>query len=96
MKAYLVLDVTIHDYPGFEPYIAAIPAFIEKHSGKYIVRGVEPTTLEGDWRPERMVVIEFAARENAEAFLSDPDCRDLFRIRHKTTTSRLVLVDGCS
>ena len=43
-----------------------------------------------------MVVIEFPARENAEAFLSDPDCRDLFAIRHNTTTSRLVLVDGCS
>jgi uncharacterized protein (DUF1330 family) len=96
MKAYLVLDLTIHDFAGFGPYIAAIPAFIEKHSGKYIVQGVQPTTMEGDWSPERMVVIEFAARENAEAFLSDPDCQDRFRVRHKTTTSKLVLVDGCS
>lgn len=96
MKAYLVLDFAIHDLAGFRSYIAAIPAFIEKHSGKYIVRGVEPTTIEGDWRPERMVVIEFPARENAEAFLSDPDCQDLFRVRHNTTTSKLVLVDGCS
>jgi uncharacterized protein (DUF1330 family) len=96
MKAYLVLDLTIHDLDGFRPYIAAIPAFIAKHSGKYIVQGVQQTTMEGDWRPERMVVIEFPARDNAEAFLSDPDCHDLFRIRHDTTTSKLVLVDGCS
>jgi len=96
MKAYLVLDLTIHDLAGFRPYIAAIPAIIAKHCGKYIVQGVEPTTLEGDWRPQRMVVIEFPARENAEAFLSDPDCQELFGVRHKTTTSKLVLVDGCS
>ena len=96
MKAYLVLDLTVHDLAGFRPYVAAIPGFIEKHAGKYIVRGVEPTTIEGDWRPERVVVIEFPARENAEAFLSDPECQDLFRVRHATTTSRLVLVDGCS
>ena len=51
MKAYLVLDLTIRDFAGFGPYIAAIPAFIEKHSGKYIVQGVVPTTIEGDWRP---------------------------------------------
>lgn len=96
MKAYLVLDLTVHDLAGFRPYIAAIPAFIEKHSGKYIVQGVQPTPMEGDWRPQRMVVIEFPAREKAEAFLRDPDCRALFAVRHKTTTSRLVLVDGCS
>lgn len=96
MKAYLVLDLAIHDFAGFAPYIASIPAFIEKHSGKYIVQGVRPTTMEGDWSPERIVVIEFPARENAEAFLGDPDCQDLFRVRHKTTTSKLVLVDGCS
>ena len=96
MKAYLVLDLTIHDFPGFRPYIAGIPAFIEKHGGRYIVQGAAPTPMEGDWRPERMVVIEFPARENAEAFLNDPDSQDLFSIRHRTTTSRLVLVDGCS
>jgi len=96
MKAYLVLDLTIRDFAGFKSYIAAIPALIEKHAGKYIVQGVVPTTIEGDWRPERMVVIEFPARENAEAFLADPDCQDLFRVRHETTTSKLVLVDGCS
>jgi uncharacterized protein (DUF1330 family) len=95
MKAYLVLDFAILDLEGFRPYIAAIPAFIEKHSGRYIVRGVEPTVVEGDWRPERMVVIEFPARANAEAFLADPDCQPLFRIRHEATTSKLVLVDGC-
>jgi uncharacterized protein (DUF1330 family) len=96
MKAYLVLDFSIHDLSGFRPYISAIPAFIDKHGGRYIVRGVEPTVMEGDWRPERMVVIEFPTRENAEAFLRDPDCQELFHVRHKTTTSKLVLVDGCS
>ena len=96
MKAYLVLDLAINDFAGFSPYIADIPAQISKHGGKYIVQGTVPTPVEGDWRPERMVIIEFPSRNNAEAFLSDPDSQDLFEIRHKTTTSRLVLVDGCS
>ena len=43
-----------------------------------------------------MVIIEFPDRDNAEAFLGDPDIQDLFRIRHTTTTSKLVLVDGCT
>jgi uncharacterized protein (DUF1330 family) len=96
MKAYLVLDLTVNDYGSFRTYIAEIPAFIAKHAGKYIVQGVVPTTIEGDWKPERMVIIEFPERANAEAFLGDPDIQDLFKVRHETTTSKLVLVDGCT
>lgn len=96
MKAYLVLDLTVNDFAGFSRYIAEIPAFIAKHSGQYIVRGVEPTTIEGDWKPDRLVIIEFPAREKAEAFLSDPQIQDLFKVRHQTTTSKLLLADGCT
>lgn len=96
MKAYLVLDFSISDFDGFRKYIAEIPAFIAKHSGKYIVRGGEPTIIEGDWKPERMVILEFPEREKAEAFLGDPEIQDLFKVRHDTTTSKLVLVDGCT
>jgi uncharacterized protein (DUF1330 family) len=95
MKAYLVLDLSVRDLPGFRPYISAIPLFIEKHGGKYIVRGVEPTVMEGDWAPELMVILEFPSRENAKAFLEDPEAQALFDVRHKTTISKLVLVDGC-
>jgi uncharacterized protein (DUF1330 family) len=96
MKAYLVLDLSVNDFGGFKKYIAEIPAFIAKHSGKYLVQGVQPTPIEGDWKPERMVIIEFPARDRAEAFLGDPELRDLFKLRHNTTTSRLVLADGCT
>ncbi|MFT3727630.1 MAG: DUF1330 domain-containing protein [Terricaulis sp.] len=96
MKAYLVLDFAIRDLQGFKPYIANVPAFIAKHGGKYIVQGAVPTPVEGDWTPERMVIIEFPSRQNAEAFLSDSGFQELAKIRHRTTTSKLVLVDGNS
>ena len=96
MKAYLVLDLSVKDFVGFRKYIAEIPAFIAKHSGRYLVQGVQPTTIEGDWTPERMVIIEFPDRDKAEAFLSDPEIQDLFKVRHNTTTGKLVLADGCT
>ena len=96
MKEYLVLDLSVNDFGGFRKYIAEIPAVIAKHSGRYIVQGAVPTPLEGGWKPERMVIIEFPERKKAEAFLSDPEIRDLFKVRHATTTSKLVLADGCT
>ncbi|WP_407156060.1 DUF1330 domain-containing protein [Bradyrhizobium sp. STM 3557] len=96
MKAYLVLDLTVNDMDGFREYIAEIPAYISKHSGQYIVPGVQPTVIEGDWKPERVVIIEFQTRDKAEAFLADREIQGLFNIRHTTSTSRLLLVDGCT
>jgi len=95
MNAYLILDLSIRDFPAFREYIEKIPELIGKHSGRYAVQGVEPTVIEGDWKPERVVVIEFPSRKSAEEFLRDPEARVLFEIRHNATTSKLLLVDGC-
>ncbi|MEX0962449.1 MAG: DUF1330 domain-containing protein [Pseudohongiellaceae bacterium] len=94
MKAYLVLDLTIHDMASFTEYVERIPAVISKHGGHYTVQGQIPTVLEGEWKPERLVVIEFPSRDNAKSFLADPEAQALFAIRHRSTTSRMLLVDG--
>lgn len=95
MNAYLILDLTIHNFDKFQEYINRIPEFISRHSGKYLIKGEVPTVLEGNWNPERVVVIEFPSREHVTQFFEDPDAQSLFQIRHNTTTSRLILVDGC-
>ena len=94
MYAYLVLDLTIHDMESFAEYVEKIPAVISNHGGKYAVQGQIPTVLEGDWKPERLVVIESPSRDNAKEFLADPEAQALFAIRQRSTTSRMLLVDG--
>ena len=44
MNAYLILDLSVNDFEMFKEYIEKIPAFIQKHDGRYIVQGVEPST----------------------------------------------------
>ncbi len=95
MNAYLIVDLSIHDPSLFREYLTKIPSFVKKHLGRYIVQGVEATVVEDEWKPERVVVIEFSSRGNAEAFLSDPEAKELFKLRHKSTTSKIILVDGC-
>lgn len=95
MTAYLVLDFSVRDLPEFRTYISSIPAFIEKHGGRYIVRGVEPAVMEGDWRPDHMVILEFPSSQAAKDFLGDPEAQELFAVRHRSTDSKLVLVEGC-
>lgn len=95
MSAYLVLDFAIHDLRGFMEYADNVPAFLAKHGGRYIVKGVTPKVMEGGWSPERMVILEFPSGRHAEDFLADPEFQALKDVRLRTTDSKLVLVEGC-
>ena len=95
MNGYLVLDFSITELEGFLEYAEKIPAFIEKHGGRYVVQGVVPEKMEGDRLPERLVILEFPSPDNAKVFLADPDAQELFALRHKTTDSKLILAEGC-
>jgi uncharacterized protein (DUF1330 family) len=94
MKTYLILDFAITDFETFMVYFREIPTHIKRHKGKYIVEGVKPDAIEGDWEPDTIVVLEFPSEENARAFLEDPEIQPVFAIRHKSTISKLILVDG--
>ena len=95
MNGYLILDLSIINIESFLEYINKIPEFINKHGGRYIVQGVEPEIIEGDWHPDRVVILEFPSKEKAREFLDDPEAQSLFAIRHKSTISKLILAEGC-
>lgn len=54
-----------------------------------------PEKVEGDWLPERLVILEFASMDNAQSFLSDLESKKLFKIRKASTKSNLILAEGC-
>ena len=66
------LDIEI-----FTEYEEKVPAVISKHDGSYAVQGKIPMVLEVDWKPDRLVVIEFPLRDDAKAFLADPEARSV-------------------
>ena len=42
-----------------------MPGTVEKYGGKFLVRGGTMLTLEGDWKPKRLVMTEFPTIEQA-------------------------------
>lgn len=96
MSAYLVVDVTVHDSEMYGEYAKQVPPFIEKHGGVYHVRGGETQIQEGEWNPQRLVVVEFPSKEHALAFVNDPRYAPVAAIRHAAATTNMVIADGWS
>jgi len=96
MVAYLIADITVHDLEQFMEYVRQVPAFVEKHGGQYRVRGGEPESQEGSWQPQRLVIIEFPSKDDALAFLNDPDYQPIAAIRHAAASTSLIVAEGIS
>ncbi len=94
MSAYIVVDVVVHDAEAYEPYKKMAAAAIAKHGGRYVVRGGAVEVREGDWHPNRFVLVEFPTLAQARAFYDSEDYAPALAIRKAVATSKLFIVDG--
>lgn len=94
MKAYVIVDVKINDPQRYEDYKKLTPASLKPFDGKFIVRGGSSETLEGDWQPGRIVVIEFPSLEKAKAWWSSDLYAPAKALRQATAFTKMIVVEG--
>ena len=94
MPAYFIVDNEVTDPAGFEEYRKQVPATVARYGGKFLVRGGQVQTLEGDWKPERMVVTEFPNIEQARRWYDSEEYRALKVLRLHAARGSVVLVEG--
>jgi len=94
MAGYIIVDVQITDPEAYERYKAAVPATLAAYGGKFIVRGGRTETLEGDWEPGRVVVLEFESVEKAKAWWDSQDYAAPKQLRQSASVTRMIVVEG--
>ena len=94
MPAYFIVENEVTDATGFEEYRQQVPGTVEKYGGRFLVRGGQMQTLEGDWKPRRLVVTEFPSIEQARRWYDSEEYRPLKALRLRTARGSVVLVEG--
>ena len=94
MPAYVIVDVTVTDPVVMEEYRKHVPATLAKYGGRFIVRGGAHQTVEGDWKPNRLVVLEFPSMEQAKRWYDSEDYREPKAMRLRAGRANLVMVEG--
>lgn len=94
MAAYVIADFEILDWEGMKAYAKRVSATIEQYGGKYVVQGATTETLEGDWHPHRLVILEFESVEQAKRWYHSDEYSAIKPIRHKTARTQLIVVPG--
>ncbi|MFN7572996.1 MAG: DUF1330 domain-containing protein [Betaproteobacteria bacterium] len=95
MSAYVIVDARVSDPEQYKQYQALSPGAIAAAGGRFLARGGRHETLEGQWRPTRMVVIEFPTYDAAKAFY-DGELYRAARAKRAGATEyfNMVVVEG--
>ncbi len=94
MKAYIIVEIRITDPETYEEYKKLTPASLIPFGGKFIVRGGATDTLEGEWSPERLVVLEFPTEEKARAWWSSEIYAPAKALRQRASYTKMILARG--
>lgn len=94
MAAYLIVRVQVTDPDAYEGYKKLSGPAVEKHGGRFLVRGGRSVTLEGEEETRRIVVVEFPSLERAEAFYRSPEYAEAIAARKDAAAGQFVAVEG--
>ena len=94
MSAYVIVEIEIHDPVEYDEYKKLTPASIAAYDGKFVVRGAQTETLEGDWHPQRIVVLEFPSVERAKQWWNSEEYATAKSIRQRTAKTKMLVVEG--
>ena len=94
MAAYLIVDIDVKNAAGYEEYRRQVPTTVAKYGGRFIVRGGTSETLEGDWSPKRVVVVEFPTMEALKRWYNSAEYRPLIALRQSHSAGDVIAVEG--
>ncbi|MFL2890157.1 MAG: DUF1330 domain-containing protein [Pelagibacteraceae bacterium] len=93
-KGYWIAKVNISDSDAFKEYASRAKLAIEKHGGKYIVRGGNFSLLEGKHDFERNVIVEFDSVKKARECFNSKEYQEAKSYRNGKADFNAIVIEG--
>ena len=96
MPAYVINDMEVTDPQLFEEYKKLSPPTVAQYGGRFLARGGRTETLEGEWSPKRLVILEFPSMEQARAWVESSEYAPARALRQRSSRSNIIVVEGAA
>ena len=93
-SAYVIAHVEVSNPAQYEEYKRWSSEAIKVHGAEVCVRGGKVDVLEGDWQPQRVVVLKFPSMEAANRFYASPEYGKAREARAGAAIMRMIAVEG--
>jgi uncharacterized protein (DUF1330 family) len=96
LAAFLIIEIVVNDPEVYAGYRKAVSSNLAAAAGTYLVRGGKVEVLEGNWHPDRMVVVRFDSADEARRWWNSPGYAELKAMRQRSAKTNMILVEGVS
>ena len=93
-SAYVLANVRVTNPQQYEEYKRLSTIAMQAHGAEVCARGGKTEVIEGDWTPDRVVLLKFPSAEKARAFYDSPEYQAAKKAREGAAVMRMVLVEG--
>lgn len=90
----IIANVRVTNPQQYEEYKRWSSAAMQAHGAEVLARGGATEVLEGNWQPDRVVVLRFPTVDAARAFHDSPEYRKARAAREGAAIMRMVVVEG--
>jgi len=94
MATYVLGDIAVKDAARFGEYSERVGSVLAKFGARYLVRGGDVEVLEGTWRHNTVVVLEFPSRAAADEFYRSDEYAPLLKLRLDSSDSTISILEG--
>ena len=92
MSGYVLANVNWASKDARQAYLELLGPSLDAHGGTVITRSEDVRVLEGDWRPDGvLVLISFPTVEAAMAWYDSEEYRSALELRQRSASSRLLI-----
>ena len=93
-SAYIIANVTVTNQEQYAEYRKLSSIAVEAHGAEFCARGGAVEVLEGDWTPDRVVILKFPSMEKAKAYYQSVEYTAAIKARQGASVMRMVVVEG--
>lgn len=94
MAVYVVVDNDVIDQEPYREYLKEITPTVSQYGGRYIVRAGKIHFADTNWKPDRLIIIEFDNLKQAKAWVTSEETVPIHNKRRAHAKSHLIIIDG--
>ncbi len=94
MAVYFLSDIKVTNPSLYDEYRKLVAPTLEQYGGKFLVRGGACESIEGAWKPERLVIVEFEDAAQFHRWYDSPEYTEARNIRFQASTADGILIQG--
>lgn len=94
MTVYAIAQLTIHDRPRYDRYVAAFMPVLTKYGGPLLAAEDRPAVVEGQWSGDKVIVMAFPDRDAFTRWANSAEYLEISKDRVAATEGVVLLVRG--